>query len=286
MKKLSILFCLTFFVSLIYSQVLPVLAIEKFDTLGNINQDEADIVTELLMTELGTKNTVRVVDRNSFDKILQEMRFQTSDWSDSKKVAEFGKALNANCIIRGQLMRMGNVIYMTNTMIDVNTTEIIYSAREQLSSLGQVFDLLPAYCSKLLASIPSQNPFVGKWIGSQGNLTCILELKENGTIVVERYDTRYIDESSRSSRNHEDDKRSGIGIGNYSVSENQIAVSLSLKNVNSKFATINTRADYSLDNSKTKLTFTRGGMLCYYYLGRNVFVVENSEYFTSFTKTQ
>ena len=280
MKKfLMVLFCF-YSIMQAYAQQLPIVAVSPFDVRGGITQEEAEIITELLMTELGTKNTVKVVDRNSFDKILGEMRFQTTDWSDNTKVAQFGRALNANCIIYGQLMRMGNVIYMINTMIDVNTTEVIYSAREQLTNLGQVFDILPLYCSKLLANVPSQNPFVGRWMGSNGSYTCILVFNKDGTILVERYDGFFHD-----IKNRVDDRRSGNGTGNYSITDNQVAISLSLRNINNKFTSINTRADYMFNDSKERLTFTRGGIICFYAYDRVLGIEkETYDYYRLFTK--
>ncbi|MDR1987073.1 MAG: CsgG/HfaB family protein [Treponema sp.] len=146
-----------------FAQELPTVAVATFDVMGGVAKDEAQVVTELFMTELVSKGSVNVVDRVNFDKIIAEMKFQTSDWSNSQKTAALGQALNAGYVIRGQLMKMGGVIYWTATMIDVNTAQVLYSAREQVSDLGEVFGKLSGFCSQMLAKLPAPNYFIGRW---------------------------------------------------------------------------------------------------------------------------
>jgi TolB-like protein len=146
-----------------YAQQLPTVAVATFDVVGGITVDEAKVVTELFMTELVSRGTINVVDRANFDKIITEMKFQTSDWSNSQKTAQLGRALNAGFVVRGQLMKMGVNIYMTSTMLDINTAQVLYSARLQISDLSEVFDRLPDYCSQMLSKIPAPNYFIGTW---------------------------------------------------------------------------------------------------------------------------
>jgi hypothetical protein len=60
-------------------------------------------------------------------------------------------------------MKMGDKIYWTATMLDINTAQVLYSSREQLTNLGEAFDKLPAFCSQMLDKIPAPNYFVGMW---------------------------------------------------------------------------------------------------------------------------
>jgi TolB-like protein len=137
--------------------------VATFDVMGGITTGEAQVVTELFMAELVSKGSVNVVDRVNFDKIIAEQKFQTGDWSNPQKTAALGQALNAGYVIRGQLMKMGAVIYWTATMIDIKTAQVLYSAREQVGNLGEVFGKLPAFCAQILDKIPEPNYFVGTW---------------------------------------------------------------------------------------------------------------------------
>jgi TolB-like protein len=163
MKKAVLFWVFAVATVLVFGQQLPTVAVATFDTTGGVTGDEAQVVTELFMAELVSKGTVNVVDRVNFDKIIAEMRFQTSDWSDSQKTAQLGRALNAGYVIRGQLMKMGNAIYWTATMLDINTAQVLYSAKEQLNDLGEIFGKLPGFCSQMLDKIPMPNYFAGTW---------------------------------------------------------------------------------------------------------------------------
>ncbi|MDR1218202.1 MAG: hypothetical protein LBK73_01170 [Treponema sp.] len=168
---------------------LPIVAVTTFDTVGSVSSDEVAVVTELFMSLIVEGKKVNVVDRNSFDKISQQMNFQITDWSDNDKVAQLGQALNVEYIIRGQIMKMGNAMYLSSTMLDVNTTAIIVSAREQLGGFDELFTTLPKLSRQLLNGLPEPNYLVGKWRTSDSK--CILEFKADRTIIVERYDYEY-----------------------------------------------------------------------------------------------
>jgi len=230
----------------VFSQHLPTVAVATFDTMGGVTNDEAQVITELFMTELVSKGKVNVVDRVNFDKIIAEMRFQTTDWSDSQKTAQLGRALNAGYVIRGQLMKMGNVIYWTATMIDVNTAQVLYSAREQLNDISEVFGKLSGFCSQMIARIPAPNYFIGRWRSVVSDLTCIIEFLPNGNIRVSQYDF-YTSNSTR---------RGITGTGNYSVDSNNVNIILSLSN--SPNSNVQTRTSYSFDGTRNSFTLTNG----------------------------
>jgi TolB-like protein len=154
MKKTLVCLGLFFCGLTLFAREKPVVAVAVFDTIGGVTADEALVVTELFAAELVSNGAVQVVDRSSFDKIITEMKFQASDWSDSRKTAALGSAVNAGYIIRGQLMKMGITIYWTASMINVTTAEVLYSAREQVANIEQIYDKLPAFCTQMLNKLP------------------------------------------------------------------------------------------------------------------------------------
>jgi TolB-like protein len=159
-------------------------------------QDDVDIIYEIFVTELVSTGKVKVVDRNSFDKIMAEQKFQSSDWSDSEKVASLGRALNANSIVRGQLSKLGEQLLLTVSVLDVNTAQILASSRAQFKTVEEVLTKMNPLAKDIVGKLPPlalENNFIGRW---QSNVThegkdfrCILEFKTDGTIVIERYDT-------------------------------------------------------------------------------------------------
>jgi hypothetical protein len=189
-------------------------------------------------------------------------------------------------------MKMGAIIYWIATMVDVNTAEVLYSARERLSDLGEAYDKLPRFAEQLTAKIPMHNIFVGKWrssdLGGKG-LTCILDFKADGTIIVERYDVSSVGI----------DKLRLTGSGSYSFDRSSLTISLTLKPPNNRwdsgdgtndlsmardFGSLRTSAGYSFDNSGNAFLYKAGDwnntLWC---LKSNIF--GNSMYI-NFVKTQ
>jgi TolB-like protein len=269
MKKLFLAWVLALCGTAVFAMELPIVAVSAFDVMGGITKDESQVITELFMMELVSTGAVNVVDRENFDKIIAEMKFQTSDWSDSRKTAELGHQLNATCIIRGQLMKMGNVIYMTSTLLDADTAQILYSAREQVNDLGEIYGKLTEYCSQLVSKIPMPNIFIGKWRSSAEGVvagTCILNFLPDGTIVVERYDVSHVSI----------DKLTLTGSGAYSFDRSKLKISLTLKPPNAgwgsgggdsmilarDYSSLSTEAGYIFDSSGNSFFYGSADLFC------------------------
>ena len=238
------------------SEVLTNIAVATFDVQGGITTQESAVITELFIASLVQTGKVNVIDRTNFDKIIAEMRFQTSDWSDRNKTASIGKVLNAQNVIRGQLMKMGSTIYWVITVLDVNTAEILSSSRQQLNSLEEIWVrqdnnrkneyLLTKTSSEIVEQLPlplPQNLFVGRWKSSVARegytLNCILDIKADGTIVVESYDIlpythNWVDilVTSYFKQTYDAPNRIGRGTGKYSnfrrTSLNEIRIDFTL----------------------------------------------------------
>jgi TolB-like protein len=253
---------------------LPTVAVATFDIVGGITRDEAQVVTELFMSELVSKGTVNVVDRVNFDKIIAEHKFQTGDWSNPQKTAQLGKALNADHVIRGQLMKMGNTIYLTATMIDINTAQVLHSAKEQVNDLGQLWEKLPGFCSQIL--IP--NYFIGKWTArsTTGNCVCRLEFKPDGTIIIEQYD-----EFVSMPNIYSDEFAYGYhdGTGEYSFDNSKITIYLRLRDIESgRITERSSNTEYTFNASKNNFSLEDGFLVWMKGVDRG--------YYTSFTKTR
>lgn len=130
------------------------IAVATFDIKGTgVTTDDADVVTELFIAELVSTGKVTVVDRANFDKIIKEMKFQAGDWSDKEKTIALGTSVNAEIIARGQVMAMGNKLYLSATVIDVKNATVISSAKEQYYSFDDIFDTIPDFCSNIIKKL-------------------------------------------------------------------------------------------------------------------------------------
>jgi len=279
-------------------QGLPNIALAGFDVVGSVTPLEVNLATELLMSYLAASGKVKIGDRAGLDKIAQEMQFQASDWADKNKTAAMGRALNAQFIVRGQIMRMGNNIICTSTMLDVNTAEILHTGRAQVDAIGKVFEgwytnpskregwngsgLAQIYTqlTKDLPLAPPQNLFVGRWqciresYRNGPSMTCILNFQADGKIIVERYDTISCTVNDTGSEFWGTDRRSfrwgspnrnGTGTGTYSLSREgsniRIELSLNLSGVISGIPTRRDKLRASINLLEERKTFSLSGLI-------------------------
>lgn len=174
MKKLCVFVLMLLVVaSAVFAQ--KSIAVSTFDiTGGAVSSEEAEAITELFISELVATGKVNVVDRANFDKVIEEMKFQSSDWSNSEKTAALGNAVNANMVVRGQIIKFGSKMYLSSTIIDVKTANVLSSAREQFNSLDDIFGLLTNFATKTVEGLSLK---IGD-IGPGGGIVFYIEGKK------------------------------------------------------------------------------------------------------------
>jgi TolB-like protein len=119
---------------------IPAIVVSGFTTRGQaLTADDAESITELFVAELAKTGKLRVVDRTSLDRVIAEMNFQLSDWSNPQKTGQLGSALNAEYMVRGQLNQLGDRIIFVLTAQDIRTLEVVSSSNEQFS-IASIFD--------------------------------------------------------------------------------------------------------------------------------------------------
>jgi TolB-like protein len=153
--------------SVTFTQEKPTVVIVPFDTV-DVDKNEANVLFEVFTSNFAGLGKTRVVDRNSFDKIKAQHAFQTSDWSNSDKVAQLGKALNANLVVVGQLMSFKGSLVATFRMLDVNTVEIIATATERTSGTDELYGKLESMAKKLTANLNASSVKTSYNIGDEG----------------------------------------------------------------------------------------------------------------------
>lgn len=119
------------------------MAVMPFDIVGNaITADEAEAITELYIAELVDAGVVKIVDRANFDKVMKEINFQSSDWSNSEKTAKLGKALNAKFISRGKIMKLGSKLTISVSVIDIQTAENVAATKATYEDIDELVSKL------------------------------------------------------------------------------------------------------------------------------------------------
>ena len=121
------------------------IAISTFEMKGNtFSKDEAEAITELYIGNIASTEKISVFDRKNFDKIIDEMKFQGGDWSSQEKTIELGKATGVTVLGRGQIFKLGSSFYISTTVIDVKSAEILSSSQKSFKNIGDVPNLLVA----------------------------------------------------------------------------------------------------------------------------------------------
>jgi TolB-like protein len=157
MKKIILMICLIAGMgAVLFAQQLTV-AVRVFETSGGLSQDEGNAITDIFISELVSTGKVIVVDRNSFEAIVAEMKFGASSWSDNNNVARLGKALNASYIIQGTVTSLGGRIVVTIRVLDINTIQFVASPTLQLAKMDEIFAKLTPFVRDLALNLSSNS---------------------------------------------------------------------------------------------------------------------------------
>jgi TolB-like protein len=263
----------------VFSQEL-IVVVAPFEIRAGFSESDAETITDLFMDELSKyKGILKVVDRSDamFNAIIAEMDFGLSDYSNNVKVAEFGQALNANAVVLGRMMMLGDQRIITARILDVRTTEFLSTSRMEVINVSEILDKLPTFTTEIISNLPQPpppplvNPFPGRWrstITSNGRtLICILNFRDNGQITVEQYDTNKV--TGHWWGTYTNDIRRGRGSGTYSFREsgNRVVadISLSISGVSHEFTAVTARGSFDRNNPSQ---FTVDSMKCEYFEGR------------------
>lgn len=150
MKKLVSMVLLVCIVSA-FAIAEKTVAVATFDVVGNaVSKDEAETITELYIAELVATGKVVVTDRANFSKLLAELKFQGSDWSDATKTIKLGNALNAEVISRGKIMKLGNKLYISATLIEAKTAKVLSSSKTEITDLGEAPNVLVRFAKNVI----------------------------------------------------------------------------------------------------------------------------------------
>ena len=129
-------------------------AVATFDVVGNaVSKDEAETITELYIAELVATGKVVITDRANFSKLLAELKFQGSDWSDATKTIKLGNALNAEVISRGKIIKLGNKLYISATLIEAKTAKVLSSSKAEITDLGDAPNVLVGFAKNVIEGL-------------------------------------------------------------------------------------------------------------------------------------
>jgi len=138
---------------------------------SGFSKDDVETIEYLLLNELSKSKTLKVLDQSDtmFKETINRMNFELSDWSNPKKVSDFGKALNANAVVLGRIMTLGDELIIAVRINDLNT-EIKAANDMVVTKVSEVRGKLPAFTAEIVERLPKPPPppFKTYKIGDKG----------------------------------------------------------------------------------------------------------------------
>ena len=143
MKSIHRIFYSIFLLSAVLAQsnqAKPTAAVLDFEGSGITNQ-EAQVLTERLGSELVNTNVMIMVERNQMSEIMGEQGFQQSGCTTAECAAEIGALLGVQKMITGSFGKIGNTFTIEARMFSVESGETEKSVSKTYK--GEVDGLLP-----------------------------------------------------------------------------------------------------------------------------------------------
>lgn len=98
-------------------------------------------IPESLITYLGKRGEVRIVERSRMEAALEEMKLGMSGIVDKQTAVEVGKAVGATAVMVGSFLQIGDRIRINTRLIDVGTSKIM-AAEQTLGRVDEIFELM------------------------------------------------------------------------------------------------------------------------------------------------
>ena len=132
-------------------------------------EGEAKIVRSIISRKFIESDTLRLVERNLIDKLLQELKLGSSQLADRRTTLSLGKILAAKVIVLGQLTYHGPQTRISLRVIDTETGEIRAALDQQFQHRVSSATLAAAISDDLIHKIHSLYPLRGKILSIDGN---------------------------------------------------------------------------------------------------------------------
>jgi len=135
-----------------WGQTAPTLAISDFE-IQTDNTKHTYLgkgFAEIVGFELGKTKTIRLVDREKRNAVLEEMEFSLSGIADETNQIQVGKLLSVRYLVYGSIIDMGEELLFNLKMLDVETSQIVWN--DQLVERPSKYAYIGGYFARSLLS--------------------------------------------------------------------------------------------------------------------------------------
>ena len=133
-----------------FGQNKPRLGILPFT--GSTGGDGETIAT-LFSFQSDIQKSFTIVPRtNAVNALIAEQQFQLSGYTDTDTIARLGRLLNADFVVSGNILRLGNSNLVITTIVNVETFELLVGDYREYRSIEEVRSLLPIISQKMITA--------------------------------------------------------------------------------------------------------------------------------------
>lgn len=127
------------------------LAVLEFQDSNETAKSEGDAAafSNMLMTGLTKAAHFKVVERSIIEKAIHELKFQATGITDQENAKQLGKLINADCLIYGNVARLGELIIINIRSVDIKTGELVITDELRTKSKEEIPDLIDQLCKKI-----------------------------------------------------------------------------------------------------------------------------------------
>ncbi|MFC2060936.1 CsgG/HfaB family protein [Elusimicrobiota bacterium] len=137
--SLAVIFILTSSYSFAQEEPRMNLAVAEFEA-RNVSAMDALTVSDFIRTELVKTGFFKVLDRSNMSVLLEEQSFQMTGCTTQECAVQMGKLLNVKKMVIGNLTKLADVYFITASVIDVETGEIMLSERIKAPTAEELVD--------------------------------------------------------------------------------------------------------------------------------------------------
>lgn len=113
----------------------------------------ANMVSELIRTEMINVGKFTVIERAQMDEILKEQGFQQSGCTDMACAVKIGKMLSAKKMLVGTVMKLGKRIIINGRLVDVEKGIGIFGQKQDAKNEDALYDAVASFVRKLTKRI-------------------------------------------------------------------------------------------------------------------------------------
>ncbi|MCP4230908.1 MAG: VWA domain-containing protein, partial [bacterium] len=129
-----------------------------------------EAVPKMIVTDLKQSTFLTVVTRD-IQPVLEELKLEASDLIDPAKASEVGKFLNADLILAGSILAIGNELRFDVHVIDVTTAEVVAGEKVNGAGESEVMAMVDNVSTDVIASLTGENILINNTGIVKGNLT-------------------------------------------------------------------------------------------------------------------